>query len=315
MGKYQAWFLLILTNLFWAGNYVFGKYVITEMTPLWITFGRWVLAMLFLFPIAHFVEKPDWGKIKSAWLPLIGLGALGVAGYNLFLYSALEYTTATNAALVSTLNPAVIVLFSVFLLRERISKIQLIGFAVSLLGVSIVLTRGNLVEIVHMQFNRGDLIMLGAVLIWTFYSIIGKRLTAIPPITTTAVSTLFGTLMLAPFAMAQGIDFSKIGPLAITGLLYIIIFPSVGSFVFWNMSVRAIGASQASVFLNLIPVFTAMISLLLGESIFHSQLWGGILVLAGVYLTTGMLDRMIKQNRERRLGQRMAESSQIPGKE
>lgn len=300
MGKYQAWLLLSLTNLFWAGNYVFGKYVIAEITPLWLTFSRWVLAMLLLFPIARWVEKPDWSRIRHNWLPLIGLGALGVAGYNLFLYSALEYTTPTNAALVSALNPAVIVLFSVFLLRERISRIQLTGFVLSLLGVSVVLTRGNLFEIIHMQLNRGDLIMLGAVLVWTFYSIIGKRLTGIPPITTTAVSTLFGTLLLLPFAVAEGIDLSGISPLAMSGLLYITLFPSVGSFVFWNISVRAVGASQAGVFLNLIPVFTALISLLLGESITQAQVWGGLLVMLGVYLTTGMVDRKLEQRKERK---------------
>ncbi|MFC4769570.1 DMT family transporter [Effusibacillus consociatus] len=291
MGKYRAWLLLVFCNLFWAGNYVFGKYVIEEVPPLWITFSRWLLALFLLFPIAWFLEKPDWKKAGQAWLPLVGMGILGGIGYNLLLYSALEYTTATNAALVSALNPAVIVLFSVLLLGERISTTQFAGFVVSLVGVLVILTKGSLGQIFDADYNRGDLLMVASVVVWTFYSIIGKRLGNIPPITATAVSTLFAVLIMAPFALAQGIDLTGIGPLAVTGILYMVIFPSVGSFVFWNMSVRAIGASQAGIFLNFIPVFTAIISVILGEEITGTQIWGGLLVFAGVYLTSGMLDR------------------------
>ncbi len=290
MSKYRAWLLLVATNLFWAGNYVFGKYVIIEITPLWITFSRWVLALLFLFPIAYFLEKPKWHVIKKAWLPLISMGVLGSIGYNMVLYSALEYTSSTNAALVSALNPAVIVMFSVFLLRERITWLQTSGIVLSLIGTMVVITQGNLGQILQHEYNKGDILMLAAVVIWTLYSIIGRRLTTVPPITATAVSALFASLILAPFAIAQGIDVTKIGPLALSGILYIAIFPSICSFVFWNMSVRAVGISQAGIFLNLIPVFTAMISWILGEIITGTQALGGMLVFMGVYLTTGMLN-------------------------
>lgn len=291
MSKYRAWLLLVLCNLFWAGNYVFGKYVIAEMTPLWITFSRWVLALFLLFPIARFFEKPDWKKAGKAWFPLLTMAIFGVIGFNLLLYSALEYTSATNAALVSALNPGVIVLFSIFLLREKITKLQSAGLVLSLLGVFVILTKGHLGQIFHVEYNRGDLLMIASVLVWTLYSVVGKRAAGIPPITATAVSTLYAVLLMAPFAFLQGIDIEKIGPLAVTGILYMVIFPSVGSFVFWNMSVRAIGASQAGVFLNLIPVFTAAVSAMLGEAITAAQVWGGLFVFAGVYLTTGILER------------------------
>lgn len=298
MGKYRVWLLLVLSNLFWAGNYVFGKYVITEMTPLWITFSRWMLASLLLFPIAFLLEKPELKVVRKVWLSLVAMGALGVIGYNMVLYSALEYTSATNAALVSALNPGVIVLFSVFLLRERISGIQASGVVVSLIGALVILTKGNLSQILKTEYNKGDLLMLAAVVIWTLYSILGKRLTAIPPITATAVSALFATLMMAPFALAQGIDIGNIGPLAVTGILYMVIFPSLCSFVFWNISVREIGASRAGIFLNLIPLFTAIISGVLGEKITGAQIWGGVLVFIGVYLTTGMLDQKLKSRKQ-----------------
>ena len=295
MSRYRVWLLLVVTNLFWAGNYVFGKYVLREMTPLSITFSRWVLALIFLLPVAYFLEKPKWKMVRKAWLPLVSMGVLGILGYNMVLYSALEYTSSTNAALVNALNPAVIVLFSVFLLREKITRLQTAGIVLSLLGTLVVITQGNLGQILQKEYNKGDLLMLAAVVIWTVYSIIGRRLKTIPPITATAVSALFAALIMAPFAIAQGIDMTKIGPLAMTGVLYMAIFPSLFSFIFWNMSVRAIGISQAGIFLNLIPVFTAIISGILGERITGTQVVGGALVFMGVYLTTGMLEHELQK--------------------
>ncbi|WP_096200589.1 DMT family transporter [Bacillus sp. FJAT-45350] len=297
MKKYKVWTLLILCNLFWAGNYVFGSYVVTEMSPVWITFSRWVLALFILFPIAYLLEKPKLQAIKKSWHLLLIMGILGTIGYNLILYSALSFTSATNAALVSALNPGVIVLFSVFLLREKLTRVQGIGFLTSLAGALLILTEGKIWNVFHASYNTGDLLMIGAVIIWTLYSIIGRRV-KIPPITATAVSTLFGMILLAPFALTQPIDLSSLSSLAFTGILYMVIFSSVGSFIFWNISVREIGASQAGIFLNLIPVFTAVISLALGDRITLEQILGGILVFIGVYLTTGMLEQRMKQNKE-----------------
>lgn len=290
MPKYCIWFLLVICNLFWAGNYVFGKYVIAQMSPLWITFARWALAMFFLFPIAHFIERPIWSRAKKEWLLLLCMGVLGIIGFNMLLYSALEYTTPTNAALVCALNPGVIVIFSVLFYKERISILQSLGFLLSLVGALVVLTNGEIERLLQVQFNRGDLLMVGAVLLWTIYSMLAKRIST-PPITATAISTGIAVLLMAPFAFDQGIDTAQIGYLAITGIFYMVIFPSIGSFIFWNMSVQRIGVSEAGVFLNLIPVFTAMISGILGERVTGAQGFGGLFVFLGVYLTTGMLEQ------------------------
>lgn len=294
--KNRVWLMLIFCNLFWAGNYVLGKYIVSEMTPLWITFSRWIVASVILLGIAHVIEKPEWNRVKAAWPTLAGMGVLGIVGYNTVLYSALDYTSATNAALVSALNPGVMVIFSAFFLKEGMSRMQGLGIAISLMGVAVILTKGNLGQILQLEYNKGDLLMLAAIVIWTLYSIIGKRLTTVPPITATAVSALIATAIMAPFAIAQGINVGKIGPLTRMGILYIIIFPSICSFIFWNMSVREIGAGRAGIFLNLIPVFTAVISWLLGERITVAQVSGGLLVFFGVYLTTGMLDRRLVKN-------------------
>lgn len=289
MGNYRAWWLLFFCNLFWAGNFVFGKYVVTVMSPLWLTFSRWVLALLVLIPLASLMERPDWRQVARQWLPLSLMGLMGVIGYNLLLYSALEHTSATNAALVAALNPGVIVLFSYFFLREKITRLQGIGFVVSLLGVLVILTRGNIGQILDTEYNRGDLLTLGAVLVWTFYSIIGRRIKGVTPITATAASTLLSVVMMLPFALVQGFDWTVMTPLAITGFFYIVLFPSIFSFAFWNISVRELGANKAGITLNLIPVFTAIISVILGEGITQPQIWGGLLVFLGVTLASGVV--------------------------
>jgi drug/metabolite transporter (DMT)-like permease len=291
LDKKRAWLFLLLANLFWAGNYVFGKYVTAELSPVWITFSRWLIAICLLFPLAHLLEKPDWRKVMRRWLPLSALGLLGVVSYNISLYAALQYTSSTNAALVNSLNPACIVLFSALLLKETISKLQIGGFILSLFGVFVILTKGEIIKLFSMEYNIGDLLMIVAILAWTFYSIIAKKLTGLPTIAATAASSLLGTLILLPFAIPTWEEIGNIGLLSITGILYMAFFPSVGSYLLWNISVRNIGASKAGITLNFIPVFTALIGLALGETITSAQLWGGLLVCTGVYLSSGAAER------------------------
>lgn len=284
MGKYRTYLFLILANLFWAGNYVFGKYVVAEMTPVQMTFSRWLIAVFLLFPIAHLVERPHWRSVWARWRILLVMALLGVVGYNFLLYEALRFTTSMNAALVNAMNPALIVLFSSFFLRERISLAKGAGLLVSLLGVLLVLTKGQLQLIFQTKYNLGDLLMLAAILVWTLYSIFGRKIVGVPPISATAVSALLGLILIFPFFLASGMNL-PLSHRATLGILYIGIFPSVGSFIFWNASIREIGASRAGIYLNLITVFTAILSMLLGNPVTLAQVLGGLLVFAGVYIT------------------------------
>ncbi|MBO8163629.1 MAG: DMT family transporter [Brevibacillus sp.] len=291
MSRFQAWLLLGLANLFWAGNYIFGKYVTAEVSPLWMTLARWSLALLLLWPIAVYREKPDWHKLVQAWMILTLMGLLGVIGYNLLLYAALLFTSPTNAALVNALNPALIVLFSAFLLRERMSLLKVGGLLLSVIGVMFIVTDGNLLHVLDAAYNPGDLLMLGAILVWTFYSIAGKKLGSIPPITATAASATLAVVILLPFALVDPPNLSQISSLSLTGILYMAIFPSVGSYMLWNVALRHINVSQAGVSLHLIPVFTVLIGFLLGEMVTMAQIVGGLLVFAGVSAATGIVEQ------------------------
>lgn len=296
MKKNYILLFLILANLFWAGNYMFGKYVVTEMSPLQMTFLRWLLAVILLFPIAHWIERPSWKRVWKEWKILSIMSILGIIGYNYLLYESLHYTTPMNAALVNSINPALIVLFSSMILKEKITLKMTIGLTLSFFGVLLVLTNGHLRQIFHLQFNQGDLLMLIAILVWTFYSIIGRKMKDLPPISATAVSAFIGVLLLLPITLTQGI-YLTLSREAAVGLFYMGTFPTVGSFIFWNIAVRQIGPSRAGIYLNLITVFTAILSLILGMTISLVQILGGIIVFLGVYLTSqkAKLNRPVKE--------------------
>ncbi|MEO3946554.1 DMT family transporter [Gorillibacterium sp. CAU 1737] len=285
MGKRKIYLFLVLANLFWAGNYVFGKLVVAELSPVQMTFCRWAIAICLLFPIAQIAEKPDWRAVWRKWPLLLLMGLLGVIGYNFLLYEALRFTTSLNASLVNAMNPALIVLGAALFLKERLTVSSVAGLLVSLVGVLLVLTKGSPALILQMAYNTGDLIMLAAISVWTAYSLLGRRTRGIPPITATAVSALLGLTVLLPFFLASGNPFPLSGK-AVIGILYIGLFPSVASFIFWNAGIRKVGASRSGVYMNLITVFTAVLSVLMGNAIENSQIVGGLLVFAGVYLTT-----------------------------
>ena len=283
--EYKASIFLILTTFFWAGNFVFGKFVAAELTPLQLTFLRWLLAVLLLFPIAHWYERPSWPQVWREWKKLLALALLGMIGYNLILYQALHFTSSLNAALINSINPALIFLTSAWLLKERLSLTNSMGILVSLLGVLLVLTDGRLQHILSIEFNPGDLLMLAAILTWNLYTLMGRRMQAVPPIAATAVSAFLSVLVLLPFVMLSGMP-AALSREAIIGVVYVAVFASVAAFLLWNSAILLLKAGQAGVYLNLITVFTAILSVLLGNTVTAVQIIGGLVVFAGVYLTT-----------------------------
>jgi drug/metabolite transporter (DMT)-like permease len=288
--KYKAFLFLGLCNLLWAGNFIFGKFVINEFSPLWITFLRWVIAISILLPIAAAYEKLDYKKLKGilkeSWLTLSCMGITGGILFNVFTYSALHYTSPTNGTLVFSLTPAITMVFSFLLWREKISFMQVAGLSISFLGVVTLLTSGNILQIFHMEYNRGDLLMIGADICWMVYAFLCKKSDTVPPITAVALSSLIAVLIMIPFLIIQPLDFHQVTVVGIYGVLYIGVFASVCAFILWNFSVRTVGASTANITINLIPVYTAIITLLMGEEISAIQLWGGVMVIAGLLLTS-----------------------------
>ena len=279
----KASLYLILATLFWSGNFVVGQAAVASMTPMDLTFWRWTLAALPLLALAHFVEKPDWRSVLRRWPVLLLLSVLGMSGYTLLLYGALGYTSAMNASLITAANPALIVVMAIFLLGERTTRLGWLGIGLGLLGVLLVLTRGELQRVFSLAINTGELMMIGAIVVWGSYTIIARRLD-IPAIAATAVQVAMATVTLAPFALALHVQFPDTTAEG-WSLAYIAVFPSLGAYLFWNLALKTTPPGTAGNYLNLMVVFTAIITVALGSPLTIVQIAGGIMVVAGVLLT------------------------------
>lgn len=274
---------LVLATLFWSGNFVVGQAAVASMTPLDLTFWRWTLAALPLLALAHFVEKPDWRAVLRRWPVLLLLSVLGMSGYTLLLYGALGYTSAMNASLITAANPALIVVMAIVLLGEKTTRLGWLGIGLGLLGVLLVLTRGELQRAFSLSINTGELMMIGAIVVWGSYTIIARRL-EVPAIAATAVQVAIAAVTLAPFALALNVRFPET-PAEGWSLAYIAVFPSLGAYLFWNLALKTTPPGTAGNYLNLMVVFTAIITVALGTPLTLVQIVGGIMVVAGVLLT------------------------------
>jgi drug/metabolite transporter (DMT)-like permease len=276
---------LVGATAFWAGNYVVGEAVVREIDPLSLTLLRWAIAVVPLLVLAHLIERPDWLAAIRRWPLMLVLSLLGMAAFPLALYEALRHTTAVNASLITAVNPALITLVAVLVLREVLGWRGWSGIALSLVGVVIVILAGSAATLAEVEVNLGDLLVLVSIAVWTAYTILGRRLHGVPPITATAIQAAMAVVALAPFTLANGITVPT-EPASVWALVYIGIFPSVGAYLLWNLALRTVPASSAGVFLNLMTVFVVVAGLLLGTPIGILQVLGGLLVLGGVILTT-----------------------------
>ncbi|HEY0186869.1 MAG TPA: DMT family transporter [Cellulomonas sp.] len=276
---------LVGATLFWAINYVVGAAAVREVSPVSLTALRWSLAVLPLFAVAQVVERPDWPAVLRRWRRQLLLATVGMVGYALFVYSALQHTSSVNASLVNALNPALIALLAAVVAHRRPAGRTVVGTLVGLVGVLVVITGGRLTELVHLDLNVGDLLMLGAILVWSVYTIGGRGLVGVPPIASTAVQAAMAALVMSPFALAGQVHWpsSRQGTAA---LLLIAVLPSVGSYLLWNLALRRVPPTQAGVYLNLITVFTVAISAATGYALGAAQVGGGVLVLGGVLLVS-----------------------------
>jgi drug/metabolite transporter (DMT)-like permease len=276
--------LLVLATLFWAGNYLVGEWVVDTVDPLSLTWLRWALAAGPLVLLAHLVERPRWPVLLGRWRVLLLVGLGGAAAYPLLLYAALERTSAVNASVINAANPAAIVVASVLLGQARAGWRSWAGVALGLVGVTLVLTEGDPARLLALRFNTGDLLMLGAVLAWTAYTLAGRRL-GLPVLAATAVQVVLTTLALTPFVLYAGIRLPVDG----TGwwaVAFIAAFPSLGAYLCWNLAVPRVTPGTAAASMNLVTVFTVAAATLLGRPPDPVQVVGGALVIGGVLLST-----------------------------
>lgn len=286
----HPYLLLTLTVLFWSGNMVVGRGLRELVPPFSLAFGRWILAFLLTLPFAWPHRRTLKGLNRPQWIILLALGALGVGAYNTLAYVALAHTTATNAALLNSFIPIAIIAISWFF-GHRAKGLELVGVGISFCGVLTIISRGDPAILAGLSLNVGDVWMLVAVLSWALYTLgLRWRPAAVHPMAMLAALTAIGLVILLPFAwheLASGAVLHPV-PAAFAGIAYTGIFPAFLGYVFYNRAVAEVGAAKGGLFIHLMPVFsTILAAIFLGEVPQLYHLLGVVMILAGIWLTTG----------------------------
>jgi drug/metabolite transporter (DMT)-like permease len=283
----QPYLLLSLTSLFWAGNIVLGRAVAGHIPPVTLSCVRWIGAMLLMLPVAWPHLRRDWRKLRAHWKLMVVLSATGFAINNVLSYWGLQYTQALNALLMQSSGPLFVALWSLLLFGVRLTWTQAIGIGLSLLGVLTIILRGDFAALAQVEFNRGDLMVAGALCAFGMYSALMPKRPATHPLSLIIVTTAGGALLLLPLAIwefAAGVRPSA-DWVTITSLAYVVIFPSALAYLCFNRGVALIGPNRSAPFLHLMPVFGSVMAIvLLGEKpeLFH--LAGYAMVIAGVFI-------------------------------
>jgi len=290
MQNIKAYMMLVCASLFWAGNFMVGKYAfLTEIPPLSLVFYRWLLVWFILIPFTY-KEIIKYKNIILNNLPLLFfLGLTSVGLFNSFTYLSLIHTQVINASLFNTAIPAIIILLCFLFKIEKTNKFQILGLVISVCGILAIITKLKLDILFSLNFNKGDLIMIGGVLTWGIYStLLKKKQFNLPLLTLVHVICTFGLISVFPqflFEFSNG-HIIKFDINLVYTLIFLALFPSIGSYYCWAGAVSVIGANRAGISLSLIPLFSSVMAILIYDEKFQFfHLIGAILIILGLFLS------------------------------
>ena len=285
----QPYLLLCITALCWAGNAIVGRLAAGHIPPVTLSFLRWSLAFLVILPLSFKHLQHDWPAIRGKLGVMVLMSVTGIGVFNTLQYWALEHTQALNTLLLQSSGPLIVAVWSLILLGVRLTPAQAIGVMLSLCGVLVILTQGDLSALSAIRFNRGDLIFLVAMITFGFYSVLTLKRPAIHSLSLAGFTFGCGAVALIPLLLwelkarpAMVIDTQNV-----LSLIYVAIFPSTVAYLCFNRGVQLVGANRAAPFLHIVPVFgAAMAMVFLGErpQLFHVV--GFVMVLTGVYIAS-----------------------------
>ena len=285
----MIYFSLILTMLFWGGTFIAGRILADSVPPTDAAFLRFALAAVSLAVLARLIDGKLTLPPKNQIVNLLLLGFTGVFCYNICFFNGLKYIEAGRASLIIALNPMTITVGAVLLFGERLSLLQCSGLLISLLGAIFVISNGDPSILFSGGVGFGEAAILGCVISWVAYSIIGRKvLTSMSPLSAVFYSALFGAIMLFLVTLKDRTlgEMTTYPVEAWLSLLFLGIFGTAVGFSLYYQAIRTIGAARSSVFINLVPLFSILLAwIILGETIKSSVLFGGVILLVGVYLT------------------------------
>lgn len=288
----QLWSLylrLTCVPVLWGGTFIAGRVISAQLPPATAGFIRFVFATLALLAALHFTEglRAITRITRRQLLGTMALGATGIFAYNLLFFTALSVLPAGRTSLIIALNPVVTLLIAAALLGDRLSATRWLGVALALLGVWVVVTRGDLAQIAQ-SLGKGELAMFGAVCAWAVYTLLGRKLLqGLSPVLATLWAAIWGTLFLGLLALRDisHVHAASFTPEVWAGLVFLGVLGTAVAFVWYYEGLRQLGAARTVVFNNLVPVFGVLLGwLILGEPLSASLLAGGALAIFGVFL-------------------------------
>ncbi len=280
---------LLLTMALWGGTFIAGRLVAQEMGAFAAAFCRFAVAFLALVALTYAVEGTLPRPPKHLWWSIVGLGLTGIFAYNVFFFSGLKTVEAGRAALIIALNPVAIALGAAVFFKDPLTPRKGLGIGLSLLGAGVVISGGNPLALVRGEVGRGELLILGCVVSWMSYTLLGKRvMQELSPFAATTYACGVGALMLLGPALGDGLlaVIPTASPIAWASILYLGVLGSAVGFSWYYDGLHQLGPARAGVFINLVPVFAILLAaVMLNETPTPSLLLGGLLVMLGVILT------------------------------
>ncbi len=286
----SPYLLLVLTTLFWAGNSILGRFVRLDVPPVGLSFWRWTLAGALLLPFVWRGMIEAWPLVRQHVSLVIALSVLGVSCFNSFLYIGLQTTTASNSVLLLSVTPLMIMLISWQLLDVSVTRLQLLGIAVSLTGVVVIVSKASFTGLIDLAVVRGDFWVLAAVFSWALYSVLLRlRPAGLGGLTLLGYTVVIGLIGILPFYLIETLAGRPmvLSTISVLSVAYVAVFASLLAYLFWNHAVSEVGANRAGLFIHLIPLFGSLMSVLfLGERLHLYHLGGILLIGAGIAVAT-----------------------------
>lgn len=284
--NFKIYLLMIMATFFWAGAFIAAKLGVYELSPTILTFLRMGIAAIIIFPIMVIKLGTNWKLKKNEIKIVLATSIVGMIGYHMFFFTALKYTTASNASMINATNPLITAVLASLFASERITPKKIAMLLLAFCGVVYIIIAGNINSLATLVLNKGDFIMLCGTFLWAVYGIIVKK--AVPimgPLKLTTYTFLFCALIMAPFAIfafATTNAFS-VGINPYIAVIYMAIFPTVIGYSIQQYAIAQIGPSKASLFINLVPIISTILAVIfLNEHIRSYHLIGATMIITAV---------------------------------
>ena len=276
--------------LFWSANFIIGRYIHEDVEPVQLALFRWTGVSILVLPILINSFSKIIKTIKSDFLILNILAILGISAFNTILYVGLNYTKATNALLINSFVPIMILVLSFFILKIKIKFIQLLGILLSTFGVVFLILRGEFATLSTLELNYGDIWVLSASFTWALYSVLVKfkptTLNDFEFFTAIVYIGLFWLSLVYIFMGYSIIEDISLSQKYYWAFGYIALFPSVLSYYFWHRGIKEIGANRTGQFTHLMPLFGSILAyMFLGEKLSTYHIVGAIFIGVGIYMS------------------------------